>query len=76
MISFGSHTICVSATDLEFFFKNNLESLGIPHTFTNAFGMTTWRSYENSMSYCGLKAKQKEPLYRFFKKDKQVENFN
>ena len=73
---FHFHTVCVSTTDLDFFFKNIFDFIGIPKKYTIAFGVTAWRSYENGVSYCGLKAKQKDPSYRFFKKDIQVENFN
>ena len=59
-----------------YFLKKILNFLDIPDKYIIAFGVTTWRSYENGVSYCGLKAKQKDPLYRFFKKDIQVEHFN
>ena len=49
-----------------FFFKNIFNFLGIPKKYTITFGVTAWRSYENGVSYCGLKAKQKDPSFRFF----------
>ena len=59
-----------------FFFKNIFDFLGIPEKYTITSGVTARRSYENGVSYCGLMAKQKDPLYRFLKKDIQVEHFN
>ena len=69
-------TVCDSTTDLDFFFKNIFDFLGIPKKYTITFGVTAWRSYENGMSYCGLKAKHQDPLYRYFEKDIQVEHIN
>ena len=62
-----STTIYVSVAESILFFKNILDFLGIPHISTITFGMTTWWSYENSMSYCSLKAKQNIPFRWIFR---------